>query len=122
MDLGSIIAMIFLYSAAFMAGWGVILILLWIRPEYMFLLFYVVANHILVFLFNVPQLTWADAPAYALSHAVGASVAIALGVPIVALFKWLKTCKTGADKRADKEIERIRAEIAAREAQPPAAQ
>jgi hypothetical protein len=122
MDVGSIIALIFLYSAGFMAGWGIILILLWIRPEYMFLLFYVVANHILVFLFNIPQLTWADAPAYALSHAVWASVALALGAPIVALFKWLKTRKTGAEREADREIERIRAEIAARDAQPPAAQ
>ena len=32
------------------------------------------------------------------------------------LFKWLKTRKSGAEKRADTEIERIRAEIAAREA------
>jgi hypothetical protein len=122
MDIGSIITLIFLYSAGFMAGWGIILILLWIRPEYMFLLFYVVANHVLVFLFNVPQLTWADAPDYALRHAVVAAIEIVMGGPIIAFFKWLKTRKTGADRRADKEIERIRAEIAARDAQPPAAQ
>ncbi|MBL8545069.1 MAG: hypothetical protein JNL81_01320 [Hyphomonadaceae bacterium] len=117
MDIGSIITLIFLDSAGLMAGWGIILILLWIRPEYMFLLFYVVANHILVFLFNVPQLTWADAPDYALRHAVVAVIEIAIGVPIVALFKWLKTRKTGADKQLDKDMERIRAEIAAREPQ-----
>lgn len=122
MDIGSIIALIFLYSASFMAGWGISLILLWIRPEYMFLLFYIAANHVLVFLFNIPQLAWADAPAYAFSHAIAAGIALALGVPIVALLKWIKTRTTGADKQLDKDIERIRAEIAARDAQPPAAQ
>lgn len=117
MDIGSIIALIFLYGAGFMAGWGIILILLWIRPEYMFLLFYVVANHILVFLiFDAWRLTWADAPTYALNSAIAAAMAVALGVPIVALFKWLKTRKSGADKQLDKDMERIRAEIAEREA------
>ncbi len=118
MDIGTIIALIFLYSAGFMAGWGIILILLWIRPEYMFLLFYVVANHVLVFLiFHVWSLTWADAPIYALNTAIAAGIALALGVPIVALFKWIKTRKTGTDKQLDKDMERIRAEIAARENQ-----
>lgn len=121
MDLGSIITLIFLYSAGFMAGWGIILILLWIRPEYMFLLFYVVANHVLMFLtFDVWRLTWADAPTYALNSAIAAAIALALGAPIVAFFKWLKTRTTGADKQLDKEMERIRAEIAARDGQPPA--
>jgi hypothetical protein len=117
MDIGSIIALIFLYGAAFMAGWGIILILLWIRPEYMFLLFYVVANHVLVFLFDVWRLTWAEVPSYALSSAIAAGIALAVGTPIVALFKWLKTRKTGSDKRLDSEMAAIRAEIAARESQ-----
>ena len=115
MDIGTLIAVIVLYGAGLFAGWGIILILLWIRPEYMFLLFYVVANHVLVFLiFHVWQLTWADAPTYALNSAIAAGTAIAVGLPIVALFKWLKTRKTGRDKQLDKEMERIRAEIASR--------
>ncbi|MBK6703063.1 MAG: hypothetical protein IPG56_04280 [Caulobacteraceae bacterium] len=115
MDGGAIITLILLYSAGLLAGWGIILFLLWIRPEYMFLLFYVVANHILVFLFNVPQLTWADAPDYALRHAIVAAIEIAIGVPIVALFKWMKTRKSGRERDAEREIERIRADIAARD-------
>jgi len=116
MDLNTLINLIMLYAAGFMAGWGIILILLWIRPEYMFVLFYVVANHVLVFLiFDIWRLTWADAPAYALNSAIAAGIAIALGLPIVALFKWLKTRKTGSDKQLDKDMERIRAEIAARD-------
>ncbi len=123
MDVNTIINLIMLYAAGFMIGWGIILILLWIRPEYMFLLFYIAANHILVFLGrDFWQLTWADAPAYALHTAIAAGMALAWGVPVVALFKWLKTRKTGADKQLDKDMERIRAELAARETQPPAAQ
>jgi hypothetical protein len=123
MDIGTIITIITLYGAGFMAGWGITLILLWIRPECMFLIFYMVANHVLVFLiFHVWELTWADAPAYALNTAIIMAASIAVGAPIVALFKWLKTRKTGSDKQLDKDMERIRAEIAARHAQPPAAQ
>jgi hypothetical protein len=117
MDLNTIVNLIMLFAAGFMVGWGIILILLWIRPEYMFLLFYIVANHVLVFLiFDVWRLSWADAAPYALNSAIAAGIALAWGVPVVALFKWLKTRKSGAEKRADTEIERIRAEIAAREA------
>jgi hypothetical protein len=44
MDIGTIISIIVLYGAGLLAGYGIILILLWIRPEYGFLLFYVIAN------------------------------------------------------------------------------
>jgi hypothetical protein len=102
------------------AGLIIILILLWIRPEYMFLLFYVFANYLLVFLIrDVWQLTWADAPGYAMYSAIDIAITLAVGALVVALFKWLKTRKTGRDKGLDKEMERIRAEIAAREGQPP---
>lgn len=122
MDLNTLINLIMIYAAGFMIGWGIILILLWIRPEYMFLLFYVAANHILIFLISdVWRLTWSDASTYALDSAIAAGLALAFGVPVVALFKWLKTRKTGRDKQLDKDMERIRAEIAARDTQPPAA-
>ncbi len=98
------------------AGFIIILILLWVRPEYMFLLFYVFANYMLVFLISdVWQLIWADAPTYALYSAINIAIALAVGALIVALFKWIKTRKTGSDKQLDREMERIRAEIAARE-------
>ncbi|MDX2273943.1 MAG: hypothetical protein NW206_00710 [Hyphomonadaceae bacterium] len=102
------------------AGLIIILILLWIRPEYMFLLFYVFANYLLVFLISdVWHLTWADAPAYAMYSAIDIAITIAVGALVVALFKWLKTRKTGRDKELDREMERVRTELAARESQPP---
>jgi hypothetical protein len=98
------------------AGFIIILILLWIRPEYMFLLFYVFANYLLVFLIrDVWQLTWVDAPVYAMYSAIDIAITLALGALVVALFKWLKTRKTGRDKELDREMERIRADLAARE-------
>lgn len=102
-------------------GWIIILILLWIRPEYLFLLFYVFANAVLVFLIrDVWRLTWADASSYALHMAANIAVALGIGALFVTLFKWLKTRKTGRDKHVDKEMESIRAEIAARAGQSPA--
>lgn len=102
------------------AGLIIILILLWIRPEYMLLLFYGFANYLLGFLIaDVWRLTWADAPAYAMYSAINIAITLAVGAPIVALFKWLKTRNTGQDKGLDREMERIRAEIAAREGRPP---
>jgi hypothetical protein len=104
---------IFVFYTLFF-GWGVIFVLLWIRPEYMFLLFYVVANHVIVFLlFDIWRLSWADIPAYALMSGIAAAIALALGAPVVALRKWLKARKPG-DKKLNREMERIRTEIAAR--------
>lgn len=101
-----------------MIGFVIIAILLWIRPEYRFLLFYVIANYVLIFLlFDIWSLTWADAPTYAVNWAIGVGLTILIGLPIVALFKWLKTRKTGRDKQLDREMEQIRADIAARESQ-----
>lgn len=98
----------------------IILILLWIRPEYMFLVFYVFANALLGFLIgDAWRLTWADAPAYAASVGIGIAINLVVGAAFVALFKWLKTRKTGRDKELDKEMERIRADLAAR-GEPPA--
>lgn len=123
MDIGAIISIILMYGAGLFAGYGIIVILLWIRPEYGFLLFYVIANAVLVFLlFDVWQLTWAAAPQYVLYSVVNLALALVVGAAVVTLFKWLKTRKTGADKNLDKEMERIRADIAARDAQPPAPQ
>jgi len=120
MDIGTLISIILVYGAGLFAGWGIILILLWIRPEYGFLLFYVIANQVLVFLlFDVWRLTSADAPQYALYTGINLVFALAVGAVIVTLFKWLKTRKTGSDKQLDKEMERIRADISARENQTP---
>jgi membrane protein implicated in regulation of membrane protease activity len=100
------------------AGLIIFFILLWIRPEYMFLLFYVIANSVLVMLFTVWSLTPQDIPVYVIYLLINNAILIAIGAPIVALRKWLKTRKTGSDKRLDKEMEQIRAEIAARENKP----
>ncbi len=115
MDILAIIAFV---GLGLFIGYGITLILLWIRPEYGFLVFYVVANHVLVFLVShVWQLTRADVPLYLMYSAINIAMALAIGAPIVALFKWLKTRKTGRDKQLDKEMERIRTELAARESQ-----
>ena len=119
MDIGALISIVLIYGAGLFAGYGIIIILLWIRPEYGFLLFYVIANQLLVFLlFDVWRLTWNVAPQYALYTGVNLVFALVVGAVIVTLFKWIKTRKTGADKNLDKEMERIRAEIAARESKP----
>jgi uncharacterized membrane protein len=101
------------------AGLIIFLILLWIRPEYRFLLFYVVANTVLVALFTVWSLTPEDIPLYVIFVAINDAVLLVLGAIVVALRKWLKTRKTGGDKRLDTEMERIRADIAARESRNP---
>ncbi len=86
----------------------------------MFLLFYVFANYLLVFLIgDVWLLTWADAPVYAMYSAIDIAITLAVGALIVALFKWLRTRKTGRDKELDREMEGIRAELASRKGQPP---
>lgn len=101
-------------------GLIIALIMLWIRPEYMFLLFYVLANYVLAFLFfDAWQLTAADAPAYAMSAAFRVAIALAIGAMFVALFKRLKARKPEPDEELDRDIERIRAEIAARDGAPP---
>jgi hypothetical protein len=102
------------------AGLIIVLILLWIRPEYMFLLFYVLANYLLVFLISDAwRLTWADAPTYAMYSAIRIAITLAIGAVIVALFKWLRTRATEHDQELDREIARIRAGIEAREGGPP---
>jgi uncharacterized membrane protein len=103
------------------AGLVIFLILLWIRPEYRFLLFYVVANSILIMLFTVWSLTPEDVPIYVILLAINNAILLAFGAIVVTLRKWLRTRKTGSDKQLDKEMERIRAEIAARDGQPRAA-
>lgn len=101
---------------------AIFLILLWIRPEYMFLLFYVIANTVLFALFTIWSVTPDQALDYAILIAINDLILIALGALVVALRKWMKSRRTGSDKKLDGEMERIRAEIAARDSQPPTAQ
>jgi len=101
------------------AGLIIFFILLWIRPEYMFLLFYVVANSVLVTLLSFWSLS--QLPTYAIlvlaynNLLISNAALIMIGVPFVALRKWLKTRKTGTDRKLDDEMETIRANIASRE-------
>jgi hypothetical protein len=95
------------------AGFVIIPVLLWIRPEYRFLLFYVAANSLLVFFLSDSwRLTWAEAPDYAAASALKIAIILAFGAPLVAWFKWLKNRKT-EDPALDQEMQRIRAELAA---------
>lgn len=106
-------------------GW----ILLWFRPEYKFVLFFglglLVLNFVLWLLFaGIPiaittpiniegvltflMLYLADAVLTLLVFGL-------IGIGIVALRKWMKARRSPKDKELDVEMERIRAEIAARE-------
>jgi hypothetical protein len=96
----------------------IFLILLWIRPEYRFLLFYIVANSLLVVLPTLLALRWEDIPNYAAAVAINDAVLLVLGGAVVALRKWLRTRKTGSDRQLDREMERIRADLAAQEGGP----
>ena len=91
------------------AGLVIFLILLWIRPEYRFLLFYVFANSILVL-----ALRSLSAPASFLDNTIIAAIndviLLIIGAPFVALRKWLKSRKSGAERRADAVVAQVRAE------------
>jgi hypothetical protein len=94
------------------AGLVIFLILLWIRPEYRFLLFYVVANTILVLVLTVWSLAPQDVPIYAIGLAINDVILLALGAVVVALRKWLKTQKSGEERRAEALVAEARAEAA----------
>jgi hypothetical protein len=91
----------------------VFLILLWIRPEYMFLLFYIFANTVLAVAFTVWSLRADDIGVYVIVLALNDIILLVLGAIVVTLRKWLKSRKSGAERRADKLVEQARAEAAA---------
>ncbi len=88
----------------------IFLILLWIRPEYMFLLFYVVANTVLAVAFTVWQITAQDLPVYALVIAINDAILLVLGAIVVTLRKWLKSRKSGDERRAERLVAEARAQ------------
>jgi hypothetical protein len=112
-------------------GW----ILLWFRPEYKFVLFFgfgLIVLDLITFAFfgGVAAITnpgldlnavLAFLDAYFANAALTLAIFFAVGAAIVALRKWMKARKSGGDKNLDNEMERIRAEIAARDGKPPAA-
>ncbi|MES1199066.1 MAG: hypothetical protein ABUS48_03710 [Pseudomonadota bacterium] len=115
-----------------LVGW----ILLWFRPEYRFVLFFgifltLVDLALLVALggasalFGAEGFSWPNALEYLLGFIIGRSAVLvvffAIGCGIVALRKWMKNRKSPRDAQLDAEMERIRANIAARDGQPPAA-
>src|SRR5262245_25110893 len=115
-------------------GW----ILLWFRPEYKFVLFFAlgltILNLIFLVLFSgIPAVIFNDGVLdpyafveflvlYLLQIWITVGVFFAVGAAIVALRKWMKSRKPAGDDKLDAEMERIRADIAARDGQPPAAQ
>lgn len=83
------------------AGLVIMPILLWIRSEYWFLLFYVLANYVLAFLFSDSwRLSWTEAPLYAARSAVNVAITLAAGAMLVALFKRLKNRRVGSRREA----------------------
>ena len=90
----------------------IFLILLWIRPEYMFLLFYVVANTVLGVALTVWRITPEDMPVYAIAIAINDAILLALGAIVVTLRKWLKSLKSGDERRAERLVAEARAEAA----------
>lgn len=95
------------------AGLVVMPILLWIRAEYGFLLFYVLTNYLLAFLFSDSwRLTWADAPLYAARSTINIAITFAAGAILVALFKRLNNRRARSDNQPDREAERVRGDVA----------
>ena len=90
----------------------IFLILLWIRPEYMFLLFYVVANTVLGVALTVWRVAPPDLPVYAVVIAINDAVLLVLGAIVVALRKWLRSRKSGEERRAERLVAEARAEAA----------
>lgn len=86
------------------AGLVIMPILLWIRSEYWFLLFYVLANYVLAFLFSDSwRLSWTEAPLYAARSAVNVAITLAAGAMLVALFKRLKNRRVGSEEESRRE-------------------
>jgi hypothetical protein len=87
-----------------------------VRPSYVMLFAFGAA----VIAFAIPALlaTQTNEERLVLGIAVGINLAIlyGVGVPIVALRLWMGSRKSSAERHAEREIERIRAEAAAREA------
>lgn len=90
----------------------IFLILLWIRPEYMFLLFYVVANTVLGVALTVWQITPEDMPVYAIAIAINDAILLVFGAIVVTLRKWLRSRKSGDERRAERLVAEARAEAA----------
>jgi thiol:disulfide interchange protein len=98
-----------------------LLILAWvvavIRPSYVMLFAFGAA----VIAFSIPAfLTTATNEqrlAYGIALAINLGILYGVGVPIVALRLWMRSRRSGAEREADREIERIRAEAATRESQ-----
>ncbi|MFT3728044.1 MAG: hypothetical protein QM759_09495 [Terricaulis sp.] len=97
-----------------MAFLVIFLIVLWIRPEYRFLLFFIVGETILTLV--LAGWTWKpeDLPVYLVAIAINDVALLVLGAIVVALRKWMKSRKSGLEKDAERIVEQARAEAAAR--------
>lgn len=98
-----------------------LLILAWVvavvRPSYVMLFAFgaaVIAFSVPAFLATTSNEQRID---YAIAVAINLGILYFVGVPIVALRLWMRSRKSAAERKAEREIERIRAEAAAREGQ-----
>jgi Ca2+/H+ antiporter len=89
-----------------------------VRPSYVMLFAFGAA----VIAFAIPALlsttTNEERIGVAILIAINLAILYGVGVPIVALRLWMRSRKSFAEQDADREIERIRAEAAARENEP----
>lgn len=94
-------------------------IILLFRPSFIFLF----ALGIAMIVFSLPGFFAAQSReeiiVLAISLAIGWSILFLGGALIIVVRKWMQARSSRAERDADREIERIRAEAAARDNQPP---
>jgi hypothetical protein len=98
--------------------WILILGILWRVPEFKFLAFFILANNVLYTLLGGWTMTAEQWPPYLLQVAIGDLIFAAIATPVIIFRKWQRARKDSGNQPLDREMERIRAEIAARETKP----
>jgi len=83
-------------------------------PEFKFLAFFILANNALYTLMIGWSFTAEMWTPYLISVAISDLVFAAIATPLIIFRKWQRARKDGGDGHVDKEMERIRAEIASR--------
>ncbi|WP_395646453.1 hypothetical protein [Terricaulis sp.] len=94
--------------------WILILGIIWRVPEFKFLAFFIFANNALSALLVGWAMTSAEWQPYLLNMAKGDLIFAAIATPVIIFRKWQKSRGSVPDSN-DREMERIRAEIRARD-------
>ncbi|MBN8605609.1 MAG: hypothetical protein J0L81_01690 [Caulobacterales bacterium] len=96
--------------------WILILGILWRVPEFKFLAFFILANNVLYTLMIGWSMTPDQWSPFLVATAIGDLIFAAIATPVILFRKWQRAQKPGGG-HLDREMERIRADIAARDAQ-----